>query len=91
MSTGKSESCRTRLHRVHRDHDSTLDYDPPSDIFPFTEDAISEIHRAAEGNIRRTLMICNQAIDIAIERGVSLITSDELKKLLPDLFELAET
>jgi len=67
------------------------DYDPPSDIFPFTEDAISEIHRAAEGNIRRTLMICNQAIDIAIERGVSLITSDELKKLLPDLFEIAET
>ena len=65
--------------------------DPPSDIFPFTEDAISEIHKAAEGNIRRTLMICNQAIDAAIEKGVSLITSDELKKLLPDLFELAET
>ena len=63
------------------------DSNPPSDIFPFTEDAISEIHKIAEGNIRRTLMICNQAIDAAAENGMSIISSNELKKLLPDLFE----
>ena len=65
--------------------------DPLNDIFPFTEDAISEIHKAAEGNIRRMLMICNQAIDVAADEGVPQITSAELKRLLPDLFETVES
>ncbi|MEM2146304.1 MAG: hypothetical protein QW279_13150 [Candidatus Jordarchaeaceae archaeon] len=59
--------------------------DLKDETFPFTEDAIKEIHKACEGNIRRMLMICNQAIDIGIENGVSLLTPDVLKKMLPDL------
>jgi len=65
------------------------DVDPPSGIFPFTEDAIKEIHKAAEGNIRRMLMICNQAIDAGLENEVPLITGEKLKEMLPDLFEFS--
>jgi len=64
--------------------------DPPNKIFPFTEDALSEIHRTAEGNIRRILMTCNQAIDIGVEKGGPLITPKQLREMLPDLFEILE-
>lgn len=67
------------------------DIDPPDEIYPFTDDAITEIHKAAEGNIRRVLMICNQAIDAGIEYNVPLITLQKLKELLPDLFENTES
>lgn len=66
------------------------DADPPSEIFPFTDNAITAIHKAAEGNIRRMLMICNQAIDTGIERNTPVINSETLKELLPDLFEAVE-
>ena len=66
------------------------DVDPPSEIFPFTDDAITAIHKAAEGNIRRMLMICNQAIDAGVERNTPVINSERLKELLPDLFEAVE-
>jgi len=61
--------------------------DPPTDIFPFTEDAIIEIQKAAEGNIRRMLMICNQAIDIGADTRFPIINTKKLKEMLPDLFE----
>lgn len=70
-------------------HFRTKDADPPNDIFPFTEDAINEIQRAAEGNIRRMLMICNQAIDIGVDMGFPTINAKKLKEMLPDLFEIA--
>jgi len=63
--------------------------DPPTDIFPFTEDAVKEIQKAAEGNIRRMLMICNQAIDIGVDMGFPTINTKRLKEMLPDLFELS--
>jgi type II secretory pathway predicted ATPase ExeA len=65
------------------------DVDPPTEIYPFTEEAIKEIHKAAEGNIRRILMTCNQAIDAAVENEVSTITGETLKEMLPDLFEFS--
>jgi type II secretory pathway predicted ATPase ExeA len=63
---------------------------PPNEIFPFTDDAITEIHKIAEGNIRRILMICNQVIDAGVENNIALITSQILRELLPDMFEKAE-
>lgn len=65
------------------------DVDPPTEIYPFTEEAIKEIHKAAEGNIRRILMTCNQAIDAAVENEISTITGETLKEMLPDLFEFS--
>lgn len=66
------------------------DFEIPNEIFPFTEDAIGEIYRVSEGNIRRILVICNRAIDAGIEHNLSLITSQNLKEMLPDLFETFE-
>ncbi|MEM5854597.1 MAG: DUF2791 family P-loop domain-containing protein [Candidatus Aenigmatarchaeota archaeon] len=66
------------------------DADPPSEIFPFTDDAITEIHKVAEGNIRRMLMVCNQAIDAGVEHNAPEINSQKLRELLPDLFETVE-
>ncbi|MEM2112074.1 MAG: DUF2791 family P-loop domain-containing protein [Candidatus Bathyarchaeia archaeon] len=63
------------------------DLDLPTDIFPFTEDAISEIQKAAEGNIRRMLMICNQAIDFGVDVGYPTLNAKRLKELLPDIFD----
>jgi len=65
------------------------DVDPPTEIYPFTEEAIKEIHKAAEGNIRRILMTCNQAIDAAVENEIFTITGETLKEMLPDLFEFS--
>jgi hypothetical protein len=65
--------------------------DPPDGIFPFTEDAIDEIQKAAEGNIRRMLMICNQAIDSGVDAGFPILTGRKLKEMLPDLFEITDT
>lgn len=71
---------------------SYLDYfrisgsNPSTDIYPFTEDAISEIQKAAEGNIRRMLMICNQAIDIGADAGFPVMSAKKLREMLPDLF-----
>jgi type II secretory pathway predicted ATPase ExeA len=65
-------------------------FNPPNVIFPFTDDAIREIYRLAEGNVRRILVICNRAIDAGIEENTSVITSQSLKTLLPDLFEESE-
>jgi len=70
-------------------HFRIKDEDPPNDIFPFTENAISEIQKAAEGNIRRMLMICNQAIDIGVDVGFPTINAKRLKEMLPDLFEIS--
>jgi len=72
---------------------SYLDYfrisgsNPSTDIYPFTEDAISEIQKVAEGNIRRMLMICNQAIDIGADSGFPVMGAKKLREKLPDLFE----
>jgi hypothetical protein len=66
------------------------DKDPPSDIFPFTEDAIKAIQRAAEGNIRRMLMICNQAIDIGTDINLTTIRAKKLGEMLPDIFEFLQ-
>ena len=63
--------------------------DPPTDIFPFTEDAINEVQKAAEGNIRRMLMICNQSIDVGADTGFPTINAKKLKEMLPDLFEVS--
>jgi type II secretory pathway predicted ATPase ExeA len=68
-------------------HFRIKDEDPPTDIFPFTEDAITAIQRAAEGNIRRMLMICNQAIDIGADMNLTTINAEKLKEMLPDIFE----
>ena len=71
-------------------HFRTKDGDPPNDIFPFTEDAIKEIEKGAEGNIRRMLMICNQAIDIGADMNFTEINSKKLREMLPDIFEFSQ-
>lgn len=71
-------------------HFRTKDKDPPSKIFPFTEDAIKAIQRAAEGNIRRMLMICNQAIDIGADMNSTTINAKTLIEMLPDIFEFSQ-
>jgi Cdc6-like AAA superfamily ATPase len=75
---------------------SYLDYfridgsNPPTDIYPFSEDAINEIQKVAEGNIRRMLMICNQAIDIGVENKYPMLNAKNLREMLPDLFEISQ-
>jgi len=68
----------------------TKDRNPPGDIFPLTEDAIEAIQKAAEGNIRRMLMICNQAIDIGADMKLTTIEAKKLREMLPDLFEFPQ-
>ena len=71
-------------------HFRTKDKDPPDDIFPFTEDAIEAIQKAAEGNIRRMLMICNQAIDTGADMNLTTINAKTLREMLPDIFEFSQ-
>ena len=62
------------------------DHDDINAIYPFTEDAIELIYRASEGNVRRLLMICNQAIDAGLNRGCPILNADVLRRILPDVF-----
>jgi Cdc6-like AAA superfamily ATPase len=55
-------------------------------LYPFTNDALKMILQTAQGNIRRTLSLCNIAIDTCSMMGSSLINEDVLKKLLTDVF-----
>jgi hypothetical protein len=60
-------------------------FESKSTIFPFTEDAIEEIHIAAEGNIRRALMICNSAIDKGLDNKIDEINSSVIKDIIAEL------
>jgi len=55
-------------------------------VFPFTEDAINEIHQMAEGNIRRALMFCNRAIDKGLDLGLDTIDSKNLQEMFKERF-----
>ena len=55
-------------------------------LYPFTDDAIPEILSAAQGNIRRVLMICNRAIDIGSKNDSPELSKVFLRKHLPDVF-----
>lgn len=57
-----------------------------SPLFPFTEDAITEIHQQAEGNIRRALMICNRAIDKSLELELDSIDAKTIQKIFEEHF-----
>jgi len=59
---------------------------PSSAVYPFTEEALDVIYKAAVGNIRRILMICNRAIDRGSEEGFPVLTVERIKKLLPEVF-----
>jgi hypothetical protein len=56
------------------------------ELYPFTEDALKHILQLSQGNIRRTLSLCNMAIDASSLASASLINADVLKKLLMDIF-----
>ena len=58
-----------------------------SPIHPFTEDAVKQILVAAQGNLRRVLMICNRAVDQGAENGFPLLTARKLREMLPEIFE----
>jgi len=69
---------RSRINRI----------DENPGIAPFTEDAIGDILIAAQGNLRRVVMICNRAIDRGSEIGFPLLTAKKLKEILPEIFEI---
>jgi len=58
------------------------------DIYPFTKDAIEQILIAAQGNLRRVLMICNRAIQRGCEAGFPLLTARKLKEIMPEAIEI---
>ena len=55
-------------------------------IHPFSEDAIKETLIAAQGNLRRVLMICNRAIDRGRKASFPLLASTKVKQLMPEVF-----
>ena len=67
--------------RVYR-----INGDSVSDIFPFTEDSLDNILIAAQGNLRRVLMLCNRTIEKGAEAGYNEITTSRLKMFFPELF-----
>ena len=58
-------------------------------LYPFTNDAIEEISQSSQGNVRRTLMICNRAVDIGSKNGHPEISRAFLKKHLPEILSPA--
>ena len=57
-----------------------------SELYPFTDEAVEEMLIAAQGNIRRLLMICNRAIDEGVKAGFPDISRSFLKKSLGEVF-----
>ncbi|MEM3697079.1 MAG: DUF2791 family P-loop domain-containing protein [Candidatus Bathyarchaeia archaeon] len=55
-------------------------------LYPFTDGALKMILQISQGNIRRTLSLCNIAIDTCSMMRNSLINEDVLKKSLTDVF-----
>ena len=78
----EAKSLITSYLRVQRSGSKTNG----SQLYPFTDDAISEILLASQGNTRRVLMICNRAVDTGSRNGFQEISKSFLKKYLPDIF-----
>lgn len=49
---------------------------------PFTEDSIGTIFQIGRGNTRSTLMLCNLALDLAIELGINEVNSKFLRSII---------
>jgi len=62
------------FHRTDpiKEHDS---------IYPFTEEAISNILQVSQGNMRRALALCNMAIDQGIKQNNEWITPQTIKQV----------
>jgi len=55
------------------------------ELYPFTNEALKAILQASQGNMRRTLSLCNIAIDTGSSASYSLINADALKNSLTDI------
>jgi Cdc6-like AAA superfamily ATPase len=69
------------IHRIDPDLNG-------SSIHPFSAEALSDIQLAAQGNVRRLLMICNRIIEFGLENEYNEITSEVVKELFPEIFEM---
>lgn len=56
------------LYELINEYLNTAREKQKEDIFPFTEDCLSEILKSSQGNIRQVLSICSKVIDFAIEK-----------------------
>jgi len=80
-------SCRS-IHKeaVMRMLEKKKIYAEDPDLYPFTNEALKTILQASQGNIRRTLSLCNIAIDTCSLASYALINEDALKKSLTNMF-----
>jgi hypothetical protein len=60
-------------------------YAEDPDLYPFTNEALKMILQASQGNIRRTLSLCNITIDTCASASYALINEDALKKSLTNI------
>jgi len=58
--------------------DSTKEYDS---IYPFTEEAISNILQVSQGNMRRALALCNMALDLGAKQNSEWINPQIIKQI----------
>jgi len=47
---------------------------PTDSIYPFEKEAIEEILKVSQGNMRRALALCNMVLDLGIKRNIESIT-----------------
>ncbi|KPV62743.1 MAG: hypothetical protein AOA65_1638 [Candidatus Bathyarchaeota archaeon BA1] len=53
----------------------------PDPMYPFTQEAITHILQASQGNVRRALALCNIAIDLGIKQGDEWITPQTIRQI----------
>jgi hypothetical protein len=67
------------LEHVFREKKIRVD-DP--ELYPFTSEALKMILQTSQGNIRRTLSLCNMIIDASCLSSISLIDKATLERLI---------
>jgi len=72
----REEACI--LARTYLDHFRLNDTSPPDPLYPFTSEAIGEIHHASDGIIRKCLKAFHWAIEEGAEVGFPVIDRDFL-------------
>ncbi|MCD6515795.1 MAG: DUF2791 family P-loop domain-containing protein [Candidatus Odinarchaeota archaeon] len=54
-------------------------------LYPFTKDIVKDIFTASKGNIRKILHVCSLLLDMAVDKGITLIDKNTLPKITKDL------
>jgi len=61
---------------------NTQRFEKSNTIYPFTEEALQELHALGQGNIRRIITLASQSLDFSIQNSKQVIDEDVIHEMI---------